>query len=124
MSWRPLCTQPPRDPPHHVSPFLPMYPHPRPPFHLPALGALPCAFPCPSPALGAANLRHPPKPCYRHLSRHIVLLCPPYGVSADRVHGFGRFNLQNTSRRRGLRRRGSSDHLGRLEEERRRHSKT
>jgi hypothetical protein len=38
------------------------------------------------------------------------------GVSADLLHGFGRFNLQNTSRRGGPKCRGSADHLGRLEE--------
>jgi hypothetical protein len=41
----------------------------------------------------------------------------PYGVSANRLHGFGRFNLQNTSRPGGAMRRGLPDHLGRLEEE-------
>ena len=38
-------------------------------------------------------------------------------VSANHVHGFGRFNLQYTSRRGGVRRGGSADHLGGLEQE-------
>jgi hypothetical protein len=38
------------------------------------------------------------------------------GVSAARLHGCGRFNLQSTSRG-GVRRRGSPDHVGRLAEE-------
>jgi hypothetical protein len=33
------------------------------------------------------------------------------GVSADRVHGFGRFILQNASRREDIRRRGSANDL-------------
>jgi hypothetical protein len=41
----------------------------------------------------------------------------PGGVSVNHVHGFERFNLQNTSRRGGVRRRGSADHLGGLEED-------
>src|SRR5882724_4561623 len=36
-------------------------------------------------------------------------------VSVNHVHGFGRFNLQNTSRRGGTRRYGSADHLVGLE---------
>ena len=39
------------------------------------------------------------------------------GVSANRLHGFGRFNLQNTACRGGSRCRSSAEHLGRLEEE-------
>jgi hypothetical protein len=42
------------------------------------------------------------------------------GVSADCLYGFERFNLQNTSGDGDARRRSSPDHLGRLEEERRR----
>src|SRR5882724_5589119 len=42
------------------------------------------------------------------------------GVSADVLHGFGRFNVQNASRREGIRRHGSADHVSRLEEEGRR----
>ena len=43
----------------------------------------------------------------------------PHGVSVNRLHGFGRFILQNTSRGGGARRRSSADHLSCLEEERR-----
>jgi hypothetical protein len=39
------------------------------------------------------------------------------GVSANCLHGFERFNLQNVSCRGDTRRRGSADHLVRLEEE-------
>ncbi len=39
-------------------------------------------------------------------------------MSAKRVHGCERFNLQNTSGGGDARRRSSPDHLGRLEEER------
>jgi hypothetical protein len=42
-----------------------------------------------------------------------------HAVSADLLHGFGRFNLQNASRREGTRGRGSADHFVGLEEERR-----
>ena len=41
----------------------------------------------------------------------------PSGVSADRVHGLGRLNVQNASRREDIRRRGSADHLSRQHEE-------
>jgi hypothetical protein len=41
-------------------------------------------------------------------------------VSADRLYGFERFNLQNTPQREGVRRRGSTDYLCGLEEEHRR----
>src|SRR4030095_9154022 len=52
-------------------------------------------------------------------SRHHVQtpLKPHGGVSTNLLHGFGRFNLQNASRRGGSRCRGSADHLSRLEEE-------
>jgi len=75
-AWRPLGIQPLSNPSHHSSPFLAIHSHLRHLLPLPTLGAFSITVPCPSPALGAANLRHPPKPCYRHLSRHIVLLCP------------------------------------------------
>jgi hypothetical protein len=41
-------------------------------------------------------------------------------VSADGVHGFERFNVQNISRGRGIRPRRSADDLGGLEEDNRR----
>ena len=53
----------------------------------------------------------------RMANEDILRLCG-IGVSTDRLHGFGRFNLQNISRREGVRRRGSADHLIRLQEER------
>jgi hypothetical protein len=40
------------------------------------------------------------------------------GVSADYVHGFERFNVQNVSRPGGIEPCGSADDLGGLEEER------
>jgi hypothetical protein len=46
------------------------------------------------------------------------------GMSADRVHGFGRLNVQNTSRRGSAKRRGSADDLVGLEEEGRGHRET
>jgi hypothetical protein len=39
------------------------------------------------------------------------------GVSENRLHGCGRFNLQTTSRRRGIRSRDLPEYLGRLEQE-------
>jgi hypothetical protein len=55
-----------------------------------------------------SSIRIPTGPCL-----HILDLS---GVSAHRLHGFGRVILQNTFRRGGIRRGGSADHLGRLEE--------
>jgi hypothetical protein len=49
-----------------------------------------------------------------HEIGHLVLLVG--GVFAIYLHGFGRFNLQNTSCRGGTRCRGSADDLGRMEE--------
>ena len=43
----------------------------------------------------------------------------PSGVSANLLDGFEQVNLHNGSRREGIRRRGSADHLVGLEEERR-----
>jgi hypothetical protein len=65
----PTCVSPcpavhPLDPPHHSSPFLPMYPHRRHPLHVPAFGTLPGMFPYPSPALGAADPRHSDVPAF------------------------------------------------------------
>jgi hypothetical protein len=38
-----------------------------------------------------------------------------FGVSANLLHGFERFNLQNTSCYGGIRSRDSADHFGCLE---------
>lgn len=46
----------------------------------------------------------------------LVLLVCRCSVSANRLHGFGRLNLQNTSRHGGIRHRGLSDHLIGLED--------
>src|SRR6266850_3807199 len=71
MSRRPVCTQPPLDPPHHSSPFLAAYPHSRHPFHLPDLGASLCS----SPALSYPHRRH---------SLVLTLGTPMYPPSAPR----------------------------------------
>src|SRR5262245_50556643 len=53
------------------------------------------------------------------LSRSIgEMLGGRVGVSADRLYGFERFNLQNNSRRGGTRHHGSADDLVGLKEER------
>jgi hypothetical protein len=51
------------------------------------------------------------------LSWRIVIVGAPGGLFATLLYGFDPFNVQNTSRRGGARRRGSLEHLGRLEEE-------
>jgi hypothetical protein len=51
------------------------------------------------------------------LSWRIVIFGALGGLSATLLYGFDPFNVQNTSRRGGARRRGLLEHLGRLEEE-------